>query len=282
MFFRKRKRPEEAERKEVPPGLWIKCDGCGELLFREHLPKSLWVCPKCGHHFRIPAKRYVEILLDGGAFEEEITSDLKPGDPLGFPGYREKLQETQRKTGLLDAAIAGTGKMGGIPLVLFVTDFGFMGGSMGSVVGEKFFRATQRAVQDHLPLVAVTASGGGARMHEGVISLMQMVKTIIGVEDLNKARLPYINVLVHPTMGGVMASFASLGDLLIAEPGALLGFAGPRVIRDTIGETLPEGFQRSEFLLEHGMIDMVVDRRQLRATLIRVLSYLKEPQYGTR
>ncbi len=278
-FFRRRSKPTlpdiERERKGPPEGLWFKCDGCGEMLYRSQLEKNLWVCPHCGHHFRIGAGKYKEILLDNKEFDEEIAPNLTSLDPLGFPDYKAKIEKSMRKTGLKEAAIAGVGRIGNRKIVLFITDFGFIGGSMGSVVGEKFYRAARKAIELKVPMIAVTASGGGARMHEGIISLMQMVKTSLGVLEMKEAGIPYIVVLTHPTMGGVMASFASLGDVLIAEPKALLGFAGPRVIRDTIKQELPEGFQRSEFLLEHGMVDMVLNRKELKDTIIRILDILE-------
>ncbi len=277
MLLFKKKKPLgiENERKSLPDGLWYKCDNCGEILYRAQLERNLWVCPKCGHHFRIGALKYREILLDDGKFDEEIAPNLESVDPLEFPDYPKKLKKSQEKTGLKEAAIAGVGRMGGKKVVAFITDFGFMGGSMGSVVGEKFYRAARKAIELKVPLVAITASGGGARMHEGIISLMQMVKTSLAALEMDEAGIPYIVVLTHPTMGGVMASFASLGDVLIAEPNALLGFAGPRVIRDTIRQELPKGFQRSEFLLEHGMIDMVVPRKELKEKIVKILDILE-------
>ncbi len=276
LLFRKRKSLGlESERKQLPDGLWYKCDKCGEILYRAQLERNLWVCPKCGYHFRIGALKYKEIMLDDGDFEEEIAANLESLDPLDFPDYKAKIERSQRKTGLKEAAIAGVGRIGGKRVVMFITDFGFMGGSMGSVVGEKFYRAAQKAIELGIPLVAITASGGGARMHEGIISLMQMVKTSLAALELEEAGIPYIVVLTHPTMGGVMASFASLGDVLIAEPEALLGFAGPRVIRDTIRQELPKGFQRSEFLLEHGMVDMVVPRTELKQNIVKILDILE-------
>ncbi len=269
MFFR-RKKPAEPPEKIPIKGQWEKCPGCGELIFFPHLEENLFVCPNCGYHFRITAKKYIEILLDDGKFEEEIGNELQTPDPLRFPEYKEKLEATRKKTGLPESALAGTGKMNGYAVVFFVTDFNFFAGSMGAVMGEKFVRASNIAVDRKIPLISLTASGGGARMHEGIISLMQMAKTTVAVNKMNSAGIPYITVLADPTMGGVMASFASLGDIMIAEPGALLGFAGPRVIQNTIKQELPPGFQRSEFLLEHGMIDMVVPRNELTSTITRI------------
>ena len=280
MLFRRKKKEIKIEKREVPKDVFVKCPSCGEIIYRNQLEKNLHVCPVCNYHFRIRATDFVKILFDGGEFEEKIGENLETVDVLEFPDYKAKLEKSKKKTGLKEAAIAGTGKIGGFKVVLFVTDFGFLGGSMGSVYGEIFYRAATRAVELGVPLISLTSSGGGARMHEGIFSLMQMAKTTVGVTKLEEAKIPFISVLSDPTMGGVMASFAALGDVIIAEPHALLGFAGPRVIKQTIGEDLPEGFQTSEFLLEHGMIDMVVDRRQLKDTLIKVLDHLLKGEYG--
>ncbi len=280
MLFRRKKKEIQAEKKELPDGLWLKCKSCGEILYKTQLEKNLWVCPKCSFHMRITARDYMKILLDTGEFEEEIAPGLKSLDPLEFPDYKTKLETYRQRTGLNDAAVAGVGYLDGKKIVLFITDFNFMGGSMGSAVGEKFYRAAKKAIELRVPLIALTASGGGARMHEGIISLMQMVKTSLACAELDEARIPYINVLADPTMAGVMASFASLGDVIIAEPGALLGFTGPRVIKQTIGEELPPGFQRSEFLLEHGMVDKVVSRKELKSVLSRILDILRVPEDG--
>jgi len=273
MLFKKKKELEPTK-KEVPEGLFVKCEKCGELLYKTILEKNFLVCPKCGYHFRANVNVYKSLLLDNGEFEEFIAHHLESEDPLNFPSYKEKLKQAQALTGLKDSACAGVGVMGGKRAVFFITDFRFLGGSMGSVYGEIFYRACEVAKDKRLPLISVTSSGGGARMHEGIFSLMQMVKTVIGVELLNENRIPFISVVCDPTMGGVMASFASLGDIIIAEPGALLGFAGPRVIEQTIRETLPPGFQRSEFLLEKGFLDMVVPRKELKNTLVKLLDYL--------
>lgn len=280
MLFRRKRKTIKIEKRDVPKDIFIKCPSCGEIIYRNQLEKNLHVCPVCNYHFRIRALDFVKLLLDHGEFEEKIGEHLEPVDVLEFPDYKEKIEKSRKKTGLKEAAIAGTGTIGGIKTVLFVTDFGFLGGSMGSVYGEIFFRAARRAVEERIPLVSVTSSGGGARMHEGIFSLMQMAKTTVGVNLLEEAKLPFISVLSDPTMGGVMASFAALGDIIIAEPRALLGFAGPRVIKQTIGEDLPDGFQTSEFLLEHGMIDMVVDRRQLKETIVKILDHLLKGEYG--
>jgi acetyl-CoA carboxylase carboxyl transferase subunit beta len=273
-FKRERKPPTgRGKRIELPDGLWLKCEACGEILYRKQLEENLWICPKCGFHFRISYDKYISLLLDDGRLER-FDNDFSSLNPLQFPKYKEKLKESQARTGLEEGIVTGRARIGGELVIFGSTEFGFMGGSMGSVVGEKVARAVAQACKDRVPLVILTASGGGARMQEGILSLMQMVKTSARLAQLAQDRIPYITVLTHPTMAGVMASFASLGDLVIAEPGALLGFTGPRVIEQTIGEKLPAGFQRSEFLLEHGMIDMVVSRKELRATLIRILQIL--------
>jgi acetyl-CoA carboxylase carboxyl transferase subunit beta len=273
MLFKKKKELE-ASKKEIPEGLFVKCENCGEMLYKAVLEKNFLVCPKCGYHFRANVEVYKKLLLDGEEFEELIASHLESDDPLNFPEYKNKLEQAKKNTGLKEAAIAGIGKLDGKKVVLFLTDFRFLGGSMGSVYGEIFYRACEVAKEKKIPLISVTSSGGGARMHEGIFSLMQMVKTALGVELLNEAKIPFISVVCDPTMGGVMASFASLGDLNLAEPGALLGFAGPRVIEQTIKQTLPPGFQRSEFLLQKGFLDMVVPRKELKETLSKILSYL--------
>lgn len=271
MFKHPRKPQELMEQPDIPEGRWIKCPGCKHLLYRTQLERALWVCPFCGLHFRIPAETYARILLDEDPPPEATDFGLVSVDPLGFPEYAEKLAQAQKRTGLRDAAMVYGGNLGGIPVVLFTTDFRVLAGSMGSVVGEVFVRAARKAIHERKPFLALTASGGGARMQEGILALMQMAKTTVAVRELNEAGIPYINILTDPTMGGVMASFASLGDLLIAEPGALLGFAGPRVIQQTIRQKLPRGFQRAEFLLEHGMLDLVVPRHKLKNTLKTLL-----------
>ncbi len=273
MLFKKKKELEPSK-KEIPEGLFVKCDKCGEMLYKTVLEKNFLVCPKCGFHFRANVEIYKRLLLDEGDFTERIAEHLESGDPLNFPEYKKKYKAAQESTGLKEAAVAGVGKLDGKDVVLFITDFRFLGGSMGSVYGEIFYRACEVSKERRLPFISVTSSGGGARMHEGIVSLMQMVKTTIGVELLNAAKIPFISVVCDPTMGGVMASFASLGDLIIAEPGALLGFAGPRVIEQTIKQTLPPGFQRSEFLLQKGFLDMVVSRKELKETLSKILFYL--------
>lgn len=272
-FFKKKKQlPSRGDKKEIKEDLFAKCERCGAIYYKKQLERELWVCPECGYHFRISAKKYIEYLLDDKDFEEKIGSNIFSTDPLEFPGYKNKLKSYYDKLGLNDAAICGTGYINGIKVVLFVTDFKFLGGSMGSVYGEIFLRGTRKALSQKIPFISLTTSGGGARMHEGIFSLMQMAKTVVGVVELNEAHIPFISILAHPTMGGVMASFASLGDIILAEPGALLGFAGPRVIEQTIKQKLPKGFQTSEFILEKGFIDEVVNRKELKN---KVTFYLK-------
>jgi len=273
MLFRKRKKIE-GEKKDIPEGLFLKCEKCGELFYKNQLEKNLWVCPKCGFHFRVGVDFYKKILFDDGDFIEHFARGLESQDPLDFPGYKEKLDRAKAKTGLKEAAVSGLARINGKEVVFFLTDFRFLGGSMGSVYGEIFYRAAQEAIKRNIPFISLTSSGGGARMHEGIFSLMQMVKTTIAVVEMEEKGIPFISVLTDPTMGGVMASFASLGDIIIAEPGALLGFAGPRVIQQTIKQDLPPGFQRSEFLLEKGFVDMVVPRKELKSVLSKLLDIL--------
>ncbi|MEO0255283.1 MAG: acetyl-CoA carboxylase, carboxyltransferase subunit beta [candidate division WOR-3 bacterium] len=270
MFFRK---PFKPDKKEIVAEVWRKCDNCRETLHLAQLEKNLWVCPKCSFHFRIPAKKYIEILFEENSFEE-FFKNIESDDPLNFPEYKKKIKKAKEETGLNEACITGKGKIGKFSVSVFITDFSFMGGSMGSAYGEKFYRICEYAVKEKLPLISITSSGGGARMQEGILSLMQLVKTNIGVKLLEENRLPYITVLCDPTMGGVMASFAALGDISFAEKGALLGFAGPRVIEQTIKQKLPEGFQRAEFQFEHGMVDEVIDRRELKKKIIKILNIL--------
>jgi acetyl-CoA carboxylase carboxyl transferase subunit beta len=279
----KRRELGEAGKKNVPEGLWHKCPSCQTVLYHSDLEKNLSVCPKCNHHHRILARTRLDWLLDAeGRFE--IGAEVQPVDTLKFKDsrkYSERLSGAQRDTGETDALVVMQGSIHAIPLVASVFEFSFMGGSMGSVVGERFVRGVQIATEQNMPFVCFAASGG-ARMQEGLLSLMQMAKTCGAVTQLSQAGLPFISVLTDPTMGGVSASFAFMGDVVIAEPGALIGFAGARVIQQTVRETLPEGFQRAEFLLEHGAIDMIVDRRQMRdqlATLITLLT--KQPKVAT-
>ena len=275
-WFRKDKKPLKSEdRRDVPPDVFDKCKGCGEILYAEKLAQNLQVCPSCGHHFRLPAERYVEILLDEGSFEE-IDEGLHSEDPLQFNDlkpYKERLTAAEEKVGRRSAVLAGTGTLESLGVILAVMDFRFIGGSMGSAVGEKIARAGRTALDRKEPLIVVSASGG-ARMQEGIYSLMQMAKTSTVLAALHEAGLPYISLITDPTTGGVTASHAMLGDVNLAEPGALIGFAGPRVITETIGQELPDGFQRAEFLLKHGMIDRVVDRRELKTTLGVLLRHM--------
>ena len=259
--------------RSVPEGLWEKCKACEAVLYRAELERNLMVCPKCDFHMRISARQRLNFFLDLEG-REEIAANLEPADPLKFRDsrkYRERIAQSQKATGEKDALIAMQGCVRGIPIVACAFEFRFMGGSMGSVVGEKFTRAAQLCLSERLPLVCFAASGG-ARMQEALFSLMQMAKTSAILERLRRAAVPYISVMTDPTTGGVSASLAMLGDLNIAEPKALIGFAGPRVIQQTVGQTLPEGFQRSEFLLEHGTIDMILDRRELRDGIGEALS----------
>ena len=268
-WFRKDKQPLKAQdRRDLPPDVFDKCRGCGEILYAEKLTQNLQVCPSCGHHFRLSPERYVEILVDEGSFKE-IDEGLHSEDPLEFQDlkpYKARLKAAEAKVGRKSAVLSGTGKLEGVGLTLAVMDFRFVGGSMGSAVGEKITRAARTAMERKEPLCVVSASGG-ARMQEGIYSLMQLAKTSTALARLHEAGLPYISILTDPTTGGVTASHAMLGDINLAEPGALIGFAGPRVIAETIGQELPDSFQRSEFLLQHGMIDRVVDRRELKTTL---------------
>jgi acetyl-CoA carboxylase carboxyl transferase subunit beta len=269
-FKRRRKLEPPDKRKIIPDGLWQKCKGCGEILFRKELERNLFVCKKCGYHFRIGSREFIKILLDNGL--EEQDTNITTADPLQFDGYPKQIKETQEKTGLDEAVVAGEGKIGGFEVEFAAMDFGFRGGSMGSVVGEKVKRAILRAKEKKIPLIIVNSSGG-ARMQEGILSLMQMAKTGSALAELEKAKVPYISILTDPTTAGVMASYSSVGDIIISEPGALLGFAGPRVIEQTIKQKLPEGFQRAKFLLEHGFVDVIVERKELKDTLTKILRF---------
>ncbi len=263
-------------KKDIPPGLWVKCPSCGGIIFSKKMQENLKVCPKCEYHFTLSAEERIQNLIDAGSFQE-MDRELVSPDPLDFQGpkpYREKLRQEQKKTGMCDALLTGKVTMDGAGLMMAVTDSRFMMGSMGCVLGEKITRAAERAMDEKLPLVIISGSGGGARMQEGMFSLMQMAKTSAALARVKKAGLPYISVLTNPTMAGVLASFASLGDVLVAEPKALIGFTGPRVIEQTIRQKLPDGFQTSEFLLSYGLIDMIVHRRDLRKNLILLLDYL--------
>ena len=275
-WFKKEKNKIDKKVK-VPEGLWIKCNSCKEIIYRKEVDRNLMICPKCNYHFRISAGQRISLLADNGTFTE-MGQDLASKDPLNFKDqitYKERLKNSQKKTNIKEAATAGHALIGNHPAMLVVLDFAFMGGSMGSVVGEKFVIAAEKAAEEAMPLISV-ASSGGARMHEGIVSLMQMAKTSASLARFKETGLPYISILADPTFGGVSASFAMLGDIIIAEPKSLIGFAGPRVIEQTIKQHLPENFQTAEFLLEHGMIDMIVNRKELKQTVIRLLSLLVE------
>jgi len=275
-WFRKVKRGLKTQKKkEIPDGLWLKCDRCGEIIYRKELERASWVCSKCGYHFRITSAQYISILMDDCRLDE-IDSELTSGDPLGFRDskrYPDRISKAVQQTRMKSAVRVGTGRLEGIPLVAAFLDFSFLGGSMGSAVGEKIARGIRLAIEKKLPLV-ILSSSGGARMQEGILSLMQMAKTSAYLGKLADTGLPYLSVLTHPTTGGVSASFAMLGDVNLAEPGALVGFAGPRVIEQTIGQELPEGFQRSEFLLEHGFVDCIVPRKELKSRIHTLLKLL--------
>ena len=275
-FWKKKEEGEDAPRKKVQiaEGLWVKCDSCKEIVYRAEVDRAGRVCPRCKYPFRISARERVAAILDADSFEER-DAGLTSRDPLEFKDtkrYTDRVKSARKSTGLEEAVITGLGRVGGLPVVLCVFEFGFLGGSMGSVVGEKLTRAIELAIAKRVPLLIVSASGG-ARMQEGILSLMQMAKTSAALQRLARERLPYLSLLTDPTTGGVTASFAMLGDVIVAEPRALIGFAGPRVIAETIRQALPEGFQRSEFLLEHGQVDLVVERRELRETLRRLLIF---------
>jgi acetyl-CoA carboxylase carboxyl transferase subunit beta len=261
----------------IAEGLWIKCESCKEIMYRAEVDRAGRVCPKCHYPFRISARERIALLADGGSFEE-YQSALASVDPLGFKDtkrYRDRLRGAKQKTSMEEAVVAGLARIGGYPVMLCVFEFAFLGGSMGSVVGEKLTRSIETAIDKHVPVTIVSASGG-ARMQEGILSLMQMAKTSAALHRLAEAGLPYLSVLTDPTTGGVTASFAMLGDVILAEPRALIGFAGPRVIAETIRQPLPEGFQRSEFLLEHGQIDLIVERRELKDTLRKLLAFFAD------
>ena len=275
-WFRKAKPGLEAkEKKNIPEGLWTKCDACGEIVYSKKMEELLWVCPNCSFHFRITSQKYISLLLDDGLLEV-YDRDLISKDPLRFKDskkYPDRIKQAQKKTGEKEGVISGMAKMGGMPISFAIMNFAFIGGSMGSVVGEKVARAIERSIENEVPLLIVSCSGG-ARMQEGILSLMQMAKTSALLAILAEKKIPYISVLTNPTTAGVMASYASLGDIIIAEPKALLGFAGPRVIQQTIGQDLPEGFQSSEFFLDKGFVDRIVERKDLRPTIIQLLKYM--------
>jgi len=267
MFFRRKR--------NIPDGLWKRCEGCKSVVYKKKVEEKHNVCPECNYHFRISTSERIKIILDKDSFEE-YWKNMLPADPLNFKdriSYKDRVANEQKKTGLNEAATVGKGTIEGKSVIFAVTDPGFIMGSMGSVVGEKITRSAEKALELRLPLIIITGSGGGARMHEGAISLMQMAKTSAAIARLNEAGIPYISVLTDPTLGGVMASFASQADIIMAEPGARVGFAGPRVIKETIKKTLPKGFQTTESMLEHGFIDMIIERSKLRHEISKVLDY---------
>jgi acetyl-CoA carboxylase carboxyl transferase subunit beta len=284
-WFKKSRKPLEApvdKSSKIPEGLWVKCPGCSQVIYNKDLATNLQVCPKCGHHFRVSAAERLRMLFDDGVYEE-YDEGLASVDPLHFTDtkpYAARLKASRASTGMKDALVSAVGLIEGRRAVACAMEYGFIGGSMGVVVGEKITRAIERALDQKLPVIVVSCSGG-ARMMEGALSLMQMAKISAALARLDRARLPYLSVLTDPTTGGVTASFAMLGDLNIAEPRALIGFAGPRVIEQTIRQKLPEGFQRSEFLLEHGFVDLVVDRREMKATIARALGFMLPAQDAT-
>ena len=273
-WFKKERKPRTSERVklEIPADAWEKCDQCGHVDIRERFVRALNVCPNCGHHRRVSAQEYIDLLVDEGSWHE-LFAMLKSADPLKFENYADRVQAAIKKAGPLDAIRTGYARLHGIAISLGVMDFSFMGGSMGSVVGEKIARLTRHAIDKKTPLILVSASGG-ARMQEGVLSLMQMAKTSVVIAELHGASVPFMSVLTNPTTGGVSASYAMQGDVILAEPGAVIGFAGPRVIKQTIGQDLPEGFQTAEFLLDHGMIDAVIARGELRDTAAQLLRHM--------
>jgi len=277
-WFRKEKKPKEAVEKQtaIPEGLWVKCDDCKEIVYRKEVEANLNTCPKCSYHFRLSARERFEILFDDDKYKEFAT-EIRSGDPLGFRDtkrYADRLKVYQQRVGQGDAVLCAEGKLEGIPVVICAMEYAFMGGSMGSVVGEKITIAAERALDKKEPLIIVSCSGG-ARMQEGILSLMQMAKISAALARLAEAGLPFISVLTDPTTGGVTASYAMLGDLNIAEPKALIGFAGPRVIEQTIRQTLPEGFQTSEFLVEHGMVDLITPRAEMKPAIGRFLKIFR-------
>ncbi len=275
VFFRKKK--------DMPDGLWVRCDGCKGMVYKKIVEERMYVCPECNYHFRIFSRDRLSLLLDENSFEE-MWANMEPCDPLNFKDritYPERVVAEQQKTGLKEAAIVGKGKISGNEVMVGVTDSSFIMGSMGSVVGEKIARLAEKASELRLPLIIISGSGGGARMQEGVFSLMQMAKTSAAIGRFQKAGGLYISVLTDPSLGGVMASFASLADVTIAEPKALIGFAGPRVIQETIKRSLPKGFQTAEFLLEHGFLDRIVHRQDMKKELVRLINYLQQSESVT-
>jgi len=264
-----------AKKRDIPDDLWMRCEECNELVYNKKLDEALRVCPKCNFHFTLGARERIKLLIDEGSFVE-MDADMEPLDPLNFEGpktYKEKIKKDQELTNLKEAAVTGEGTISGEHVIFGVTDSRFIMGSMGSVVGEKLTRAIERATEIRLPIIIVSGSGGGARMYEGLYSLMQMAKTAAALGRHDRAGLLFVSVLTNPTMAGIMASFASLGDIIMAEPKALIGFTGPRVIEQTIRQKLPHGFQKSEFLLSHGLIDMIVHRKNLKDTISRLIKH---------
>lgn len=273
-WFKKERKPRTSERVklEIPADAWEKCDECGHIDIKERFARALHVCPNCGAHRRIAAQDYIDLLVDEGSWHE-LDQGLHSADPLKFENYRERMQAAIKKAGPLEAIRTGYARLDGLPINLGVMDFAFMGGSMGSVVGEKVARLARRSIDRRVPLIIVSASGG-ARMQEGVLSLMQMAKASVVLAELADRRIPFVSILTNPTTGGVSASYAMQGDVILAEPGAVICFAGPRVIKQTLGQELPEGFQTAEFLLDHGMVDAVVPRSELRETTAQLLRHM--------
>ena len=274
-WFKKSKEVNAEKKIKIPEGLWVKCDSCKEIIYKKEIDKNLKICPKCNYHFRISARERINLLVDEGSFVE-MDAGLASNDPLNFKDkipYMDRLEENRKKSGLEEAAISGEAMVEGRPVIMVILDFSFMGGSMGSVVGEKIMRAAEAALEKKIPLITV-ASSGGARMQEGIFSLMQMARVSAAIAKLNENGILYISLLADPTFGGVTASFAMLGDIIIAEPKSLIGFAGARVIEQTIKQQLPEDFQRAEFLLDHGMIDMVADRKELKKIIGQIIGLL--------
>jgi acetyl-CoA carboxylase carboxyl transferase subunit beta len=274
-WFKKSKELKAEKKIKIPEGMWVKCDSCKEIIYKKEIDKNLKICPKCNYHFRISAAERINLLVDEGSFVE-IDAGLASNDPLDFKDkipYRDRLEENRKRSGLEEAAISGEAMVEGKPVIMVILDFSFMGGSMGSVVGEKIMRAAEAALEKKIPLITV-ASSGGARMQEGIFSLMQMARVSAAIAKLNENGILYISLLADPTFGGVTASFAMLGDIIIAEPKSLIGFAGARVIEQTIKQQLPEDFQRAEFLLDHGMIDIVADRKELKKIIGQIIGLL--------
>jgi acetyl-CoA carboxylase carboxyl transferase subunit beta len=274
-WFKKSKELKPDKKVKIPEGLWVKCESCREIIYKKEIDKNLKICPKCNYHFRISARERLKLLVDEGSFIE-MDASLATNDPLHFRDkipYREGIEQNRKKSGLEEAAISGEATIGGHPVMVVIMDFSFMGGSMGSVVGEKALRAAEAAVEKKRPLVIV-ASSGGARMQEGIFSLMQMARVSAAIARLNESGGLYISILADPTFGGVTASFAMLGDVILAEPRSLIGFAGPRVIEQTIKQQLPDDFQRAEFLLDHGLIDRIVDRKDMKTTVAKIIELL--------